>query len=367
MIKTQRADKPFLIATILLIVGGFLVFSSASLGLLTEGTDKFSQVTFSQIVLGLVGGTLAGLVAWKVDYRIWKKYALGVFAFALLVNLLLFIPGLGVSHGGAKRWIILEALSFQPSEFLKIGFIIYLAAWLANRKDHVSSFGNGLVPFFFILLIPTALLLLQPDTDTLAVIFLTGIAMFFAAGGRWRHVFLLLLGGVIGITLVAFMRPYVMERIQTFLDPSRDPLGSSYQIQQSLIAIGSGEVFGRGFGKSVQKFNYLPEPIGDSVFAVMAEEFGFVGSVSLIALFIFFAIRGFSIGAKAPDSFGGLLALGIVILIVLQSFVNIAAMLGVLPLTGIPLLFVSHGGTALFTTLAEVGIVLSISKYSKKN
>jgi cell division protein FtsW len=173
---------------------------------------------------------------------------------------------------------------------------------------------------------------------------------------------LLTVVGVIGITALALSRPYVMQRINTFFHPEANSQGSSYQIQQSLIAIGSGGIFGRGFGQSVQKFNFLPEPIGDSIFAVEAEEFGFVGAVLLVLLYVFFAVRGLKIASQTSDSFGRLLVVGIVIMIVAQAFVNIGAMLGVLPLSGITLPFVSHGGTSLFITLVEVGIILSVSK-----
>jgi cell division protein FtsW len=193
-----------------------------------------------------------------------------------------------------------------------------------------------------------------------------GFAMFIAAGAYVRDILVLIGAGLLGAAGLVMVRPYLMNRIMAFLDPNVDPLGSSYQIQQSLIAIGSGGPFGRGYGQSIQKFDYLPEPIGDSVFAVLAEEFGFFGSVLLISLFVFFAWRGLRIASKAPDHFSGLLVVGIVILIVSQSFINIASMLGVFPLTGLPLIFVSHGGSALFFTLLSVGIVLNISRYLKK-
>jgi cell division protein FtsW len=186
--------------------------------------------------------------------------------------------------------------------------------------------------------------------------------MFVTAGGRWRDVFIAGLIGIIFLAGLAYSRPYIFDRIETFIKPGEDLQGSSYQLNQSLIAIGSGQIFGRGFGQSVQKFNYLPEPIGDSIFAVAAEEWGFVGSTVLIFLFLAFAIRGLKIATWSSDIFGGLLATGIVILITVQSLVNIASMLGVFPLTGMPLLFVSHGGTALFFAMAEVGIILNISK-----
>ncbi len=204
--------------------------------------------------------------------------------------------------------------------------------------------------------------MLQPDTGSVLVIAVAGLAMFVTAGGRWRDVFIAGLIGIIFLAGLAYSRPYIFDRIETFIKPGEDLQGSSYQLNQSLIAIGSGQIFGRGFGQSVQKFNYLPEPIGDSIFAVAAEEWGFVGSTVLIFLFLAFAIRGLKIATWSSDIFGGLLATGIVILITVQSLVNIASMLGVFPLTGMPLLFVSHGGTALFFAMAEVGIILNISK-----
>jgi len=167
---------------------------------------------------------------------------------------------------------------------------------------------------------------------------------------------------VVGIVFLAFTRPYIMQRITTFFNPQADALGASYQIQQSLIAVGSGGIFGRGFGQSVQKFTYLPEPVGDSIFAVAAEEFGFVGSVFLLLIFVLFAMRGLKIASRTTNVFGRLVVVGIVIMIVFQAFVNIGAMLGVIPLSGITLPFVSHGGTSLFITLFEVGIILSISR-----
>jgi len=187
--------------------------------------------------------------------------------------------------------------------------------------------------------------------------------MYMIAGGKWRYLLAACTIGAAGLLFLISTKPYIHDRIATFLDPSSDALGSSYQIQQSLIAIGSGELFGRGFGQSIQKFGLLPEPIGDSIFAVAGEEFGFIGSIILVSLFLFFAHRGLRIATRAPDLYGGLVAVGIVILIISQSFLNISAMLGIIPLTGTALLFVSHGGTALLFSLIEVGIVLNISSF----
>jgi cell division protein FtsW len=193
----------------------------------------------------------------------------------------------------------------------------------------------------------------------------SGLCMYIVAGAKMRDLGIIVLIGVIGLAGLFATRPYIKERFMTFLNPAENSLGAGYQIQQSLIAIGSGQVFGKGFGQSIQKFNFLPEPIGDSIFAVAAEEFGFVGSITLIFLFIYFAMRGFKIAANVPDSFGMLLTVGLVVLIISQSFMNIAAMLGIIPLSGLPLLFVSHGGTALFFTLFAIGILFNISKHQK--
>lgn len=358
----KTVDKPLLISIIILVVAGFFIFSSASLGLLARDGARFSNVAFSQAFYGLFLGTILLIATLRIPLTFWRKNALWLFIASVVLTALVFVPGLGFEHGGAKRWIALGSFSFQPSEFLKIGFIIYIAAWLSSIKQNVKTFQYGFIPFIIVTGILGAVLLNQPDTDTFFVTFLAGLCMFLVGGARLKHIALIFLIAVVGFVMIAMMRPYLMERITTFLDPSQDSLGSSYQIQQSLIAIGSGGLTGKGFGQSVQKFSFLPEPIGDSIFAVAGEEFGFIGSVLIVAMFAFFAFRGLKIAGHTTDTFGGLMAVGIVILIVSQSFINIASMLNVFPLSGIPLPFVSHGGTALMMTLAEVGILLNISK-----
>lgn len=349
----------------MIVVGGFFIFSSASLGLLARGGAQFSSVAFSQLFFGIGLGTFALIALSNVSYRMYRPYATYIFAGALLLTLLVFVPGIGMEFGGATRWLSIGGFSFQPSEFLKLASIIFFAAWLSKARAHIGEYRQGLLPFGAFMGVIGLVLLAQPDTDTFLVIAVSGTAMYLAAGAKWRDI--AIMGGIlaVGVLLLALMRPYLMERFLTFLDPSADPQGSGYQIQQSLIAVGSGEWFGRGFGQSIQKFNYLPEPIGDSIFSVAAEEFGFVGSSLIVLAFVFFAFRGFRIAGKSPDLFGGLIVVGIVIMVVSQSFINIGSMLGVVPLTGMPLLFISHGGTALLFALAAVGIVLNISKYAK--
>lgn len=363
--RPTKADRFFLILILGLVVAGFFIFISASLGLLGKSGASFALVAVKQGTI-LLAGIVAMLVVASIPYRFWQKHALAILIISVLVTLLVFIPGLGLASGGAKRWILIPlgswSFSFQPAEFLKIGFIIYLAAWLTNIKDKVKDFTAGFLPFLIWLALPAIVLLLQPNTSMFAVILAASTGMFLVAGGKIRHLLLLALIGTIIVAGLVLTRPYVKSRIMTFINSERDVVGSSYQINQALIAIGSGGLMGRGFGQSVQKFNFLPEPIGDSVFAVMAEEFGLIGAGGLIILFLLFALWGLKIAARSQDTFGRLLTLGIVILIVAQSFVNIGAMLGLIPLTGAPLIFVSHGGSALLFALIEAGIILNISR-----
>lgn len=363
---SKRVDTLLLMIVLLLLIGGFFVFSSASLGLLARDGASFSSVAFNQIAFGIVGGGIAMLVLSQIYYRNWRQYAFYIFLATFALTLLVFVPALNYSHGGAQRWIEIAGFSLQPSEFLKIGFIIYMATWLSGMNAHIGTFVKGTLPFGGFVAMIGVVLLLQPDTDTFLIIAAAATAMFVVAGGRWRDVLIMGLIAVVLVGALALTRPYVKDRIMSFFDPSEDPLGSSYQMHQSLIAVGSGGFTGRGFGQSIQKFEYLPEPIGDSVFAVFAEEFGFLGSAALILLLASFAFRGYRLATHAQDQFGMLLTVGIVTLIVVQAFLNIAAMVGLAPMLGLPLPFVSHGGTALLATLAAVGIILNVSKYQKR-
>lgn len=362
----KSVDRTLLILILLLVVCGFFIFSSASLGLLAREGARFSSVAFNQIVFGIIGGGVAMFVASQIFYRNWRKYAFYIFIASMLLTLAVFIPGLGLEHGGARRWIQIAGFSFQPAEFLKIGFIVYMATWLSGVHKVINTFKQGTLPFIGITAAVGAVMLLQPDTDTFLIMGVAATAMFMVAGGSWRDMLLMFFAAVALLAVLAFTRPYVMDRFETFIHPSLDPQGKSWQIQQSLIAIGGGGLVGRGFGQSIQKFEYLPEPIGDSIFAIYSEEFGFIGSSLLVFLLAFFTFRGYKIASHATDLFGMLLVVGFMTLIVMQAFLNIAAMVALAPLMGLPLPFISHGGTALLATLASVGIVLNVSKYQKK-
>jgi cell division protein FtsW len=363
--RRHSVDRLFLLATILLVIVGFFIFSSAAMGLATRQAISYTTVIAKQFIVGfLVGGALLFILA-TINYKRWRHWALWLFGIAVLMCLAVFLPKIGFSYNGARRWIGIGQFSFQPSELLKFASVLYFAGWIATVKKNIGTFRYGALPLIVILAIIGVVLIKEPDTGTCAVLAASLLAMFISAGGRWRHVGLIILISLIVLASLVFLRPYLMQRILTFLHPSQNSLTAGYQIQQSLIAVGSGRVFGRGFGQSIQKFSFLPEPVGDSIFAVAAEEFGFVGSLVLIGLIIFFALRGYRIAVRANDSFASSLTVGFVTLIVLQSFVNIGAMLAVLPLTGIPLIFVSEGGTAMLFALAEVGIILNVSKNQK--
>ena len=361
----RPVDRIFLGIVIALLSGGFIVFLSASLGLLLREGARLSSIAGSQL-MGIGLGAALGYGASLVHYRAWRRFSPYLLLIATALTLLVFVPGVGVSHGGAYRWLDIAGFSFQPAEFLKIGFVLFFAAFLASAREKVQSLRYGLLPFLLLVAVAGAILLLQPDTDSFVILGFTLFVMLLVAGAPLRHLALAALIGSVLFAGLVFAKPYLKERVMTYLNPeAADSKGARWQIDQSLIAIGSGGSTGRGFGQSVQKFSYLPEPVGDSIFAVASEEFGFSGAILLIALFLAFLMRGLRIATHAPDSFSGLAALGTVILLSLSAFVNIASMLGLVPLSGLPLPFVSHGGTAMLIALCEVGIVLNISRYQK--
>lgn len=365
--KAKKFDRFFLIVVVLLITIGVAMFISASLGILAKNEKTFYSVLFSQLVLGLGGGLLGMYFCLKVDYKFWRKYSFFIFLASVALTAAVFIPGVGWSHQGAQRWIELGPISFQPVEFLKFGFVLYFAAWLSWAKSRVENFKFGILPLGVMLGVIALILFNQPDTKSFILISATGIVMLFLSGVPMRYIFGIIAGSALLLGTLVFFTPYLQARVKTFINPSSDPRGSSYQIQQSLIAIGSGGILGRGYGQSIQKFSYLPEPQGDSIFAVLGEELGFVGSVSVVFLYLLFALRGFRIASRSPDYFSRLLVIGIVIMITAQSFMNIASITGVFPLTGVPLPFMSHGGTSFMIDLMVVGIVLQISRFKKNS
>lgn len=300
-----------------------------------------------------------------IPYRFWRKLSLPLILLSFLSLAFLFLPQLSVVTGGARRWLHLGFITFQPAELLKLSFIIYLASWLDARRSQTATISYGMIPFAIMLAMVGIFLVMQPDIGTLGIIIATSIGMYYLGGGRAYQVATILSGILLCLFLLVQLAPYRLARVTVFLNPGHDPQGLGYHINQAFIAIATGGVAGLGFGKSIQKYNYLPEPMGDSIFAVAAEEFGFIGVTIIIAFFVFFFWRGLTVARRAPDIFGKLLASGISLSIMTQAFVNMAAISGLLPLTGIPLPFISYGGTSLAVSLAGVGILLNISRASK--
>lgn len=359
----RSADKPLLYITFLLLGGGLLILASSSMMLSQKNFGSPSYYLWHQLLLGGIPGVIALIVTAQIPYHTWRKFALPLMAVSFLLLALLFIPQLSYSFGGARRWLKLGPISIQPSEILKLGFITYLASWIDSRRQEVGSVSRGLIPFTLMLAIVGIFLIMQPDIGTLGIIVATAGLLYFLGGGKVNQIATIFILGLAILYFIIQAAPYRQDRIKTFLNPRLEPQGKSYQINQAFIALGSGGFLGSGFGRSLQKYNYLPEPMGDSIFAIFGEEVGFAGVTLLIAAFGFLFWRILYVARRAPDLFGKLLASGIGIGIVVQAFINMAAISGLMPLTGIPLPFISYGGTALIMTLASIGIVLNISKH----
>lgn len=364
MTKPHEPDYVLLAIVFLLTAFGLAMVASASL---VKGQDNFGDIYYyakHQFLYGVLPGLFLFFVAQNVYYRNWKKLVLPLLVLAVLALILVFIPALGFAHGGAKRWLVLGSLSFQPAEMMKLIFIAYLASWFVKKGEKIKDFKETVLPMMVMLGILGVLIMAQPNLGTLSIIVLAAFSLFFVAGGKISHIFFLAASLSAALFMLIHFGSYGMNRFIIYLYPEMDPQGIGYQINQAMLAIGSGGFWGMGFLQGRQKYNYLPEPYGDSIFAVLAEELGFVGVLFLTALFLAFAWRCFLIAKNAPDQFGRLLAAGISLTIILQFFINIGAISRFLPLTGIPLPFISYGGSSLIFTLVGAGIILNISKYA---
>ncbi len=361
-IRKRTIDKPFLYATCALFVAGFMILSSASIAISYKNYGSMTYYAFRQFVPGGIIAVAAFFICQFIPYRYWKHLALPLIIIAFILLALIFIPDFSYMAGGARRWFKIGPVNFQPSEILKFGFIIYLASWLDARRKEIRSISYGVIPFALMISIIGVFLMMQPDFGTFSLILFTAGIMYFLSGGKKSQMGGMLAFGSVALYFLIRLSSYRLTRLLVFFDPTHDIKGLGYQINQASIAIGSGGFWGLGFGRSLQKYNYLPEPITDSIFAIFSEEMGFIGAVSLAALFIFFFFRALHIAKKAPDIFGQLLAAGLAVSIMTQAFINMAAISGLLPLTGITLPFISYGGTSLVITMGMAGIILNISK-----
>ncbi len=363
----HQPDYILLILTGIIIFFGLLLLSSAtSVKGFQEQSDTYYFVK-QQITRGFLPGCLLFLLFIRIPYTYLKKLSWLWLALTIGLLILVFIPGLGVVFNGSRSWISLAGIRVQTSELAKLTFIIYLAIWLESKQKMIKDWQHTFLPFLIIVGLTGGLILLQPDLGTMLIFLMVAIIMFFVAGMRLSQ--LAVLGGLSGLMIAIMVKiaPYRLERLTTFLHPDFDTQGAGYQLKQALIAVGSGGIFGLGLGQSRQKFNYLPEVAADSIFAIIAEEWGFIFCIFLLLLFLFVCLRGLRIAKRAPDTFAKLLTTGIITWITVQSLVNIGAIIGILPLTGLPLPFISLGGSNLAVVMMALAIVINISKYTKSH
>jgi len=363
---SQKFNLTILILTAALVIFGLFMVTSAGMVISQERFGQSLYFAKHQIINGLLPGLILGFLAFIFPLRYLRRYALLIFVAGIILMILVYIPGIGAKYGGANRWIQIENFNFQPSELFKLAFVIYLAAFFEKtnemRKKHPIQ---GFLAFLAILAIIGLLIGLQPDIGTLGIFVLTAVAVYFLAKAPLTHIFTLAGLGFAGLVFLVKIFPHAMQRVQVLFNPDAAPKSIGYQMDQSLIALGSGGVFGQGLAQGKQKFLYLPQPAGDSIAAVVGEELGFLGLMALVSVFLAFAFHGLKIARYAPDEFLRFLAAGITCLIVIQAFINILAIIGLIPLTGVTLPFISYGGTSLAISLVGVGILLNISKYSK--
>jgi len=357
-----RADRVFLFYIALIVVFGLVALMSASTPV---GFSKFNDAYFfikRQVAFGLIPGLLLFFIFAKIDYRHWHKLIWVLYGISIILLILVFVPHLGVTINNSRSWLGIFGINFQPSELAKLASIIMLAHLLTAKKHQWNDWQTSLLPILAILAPAFLLILAQPDVGTLSILVVTIFIMLYLGKVPGRYLLILSLLGIVAFIGLVIAAPYRAKRLTTFLYPELDPKGVGYQMNQAFLAVGSGGFWGLGFGHSRQKFQYLPEVSSDSIYAVIAEENGFLISVGLVILILLIAWRGFKIAKATPDEFSCLLVSGIMVWLVWQSFLNIGAMVGALPLTGVPLPFISHGGSALTVALAAVGIVANVSK-----
>lgn len=363
MIESRKAHVFFKVTLGLLIVLGLVMLASAGI---VEGQKKFGSSYYfliHQLFYGLLPGLALFFIASRIRTSTWKKLSFPILLCAIALLILVFVPGFGFGLKGASRWMHVGPISIQPAEFLKLALILYLAAWFSSRNSHSgTSNAYALVPFFLVLGFIAILLVKQPDFGTLGIILLISVGLYFFSGAKLIHFFALMIIFALLIGSLSVLAPYRFNRIKAFLNPQEDKQGTSYHINQALIGIGSGGVFGLGLGKSKQKLNYLPEPVGDSIFAIIVEELGLVGGIAFIALFVALAAALLMIAKNAPDPFSKLFVLGVCLWVTIQAFINIGAITGLMPLTGVPLPFVSFGSSSFVSLLSAMGIVSGIAR-----
>lgn len=362
--KRNTPDFILLIVTLtLLTVGLIMVYSASAVWADYKFEDSFFFAKRQMLFAGV--GIVAMFFIMNVNYWTWRTFAKMIIIICFVMLVLVLIPGVGNVRNGSRSWIGVGAFSIQPSEFMKLAMIVFLAKYLSERQKVITSFKKGLIPSLGLVFLAFGMIMLQPDLGTGTVMVGTSVVMIFVSGARIAHFGALGLIGIAGFVGLVISAPYRMKRITSFLDPWSDPLGSGFQMIQSLFAIGPGGLFGLGLGESRQKFFYLPEPQTDFIFAILAEELGFIGGSFVLLLFALLLWRGIRISLGAPDLFGSFLAVGIIAMIAIQVMINVGVVTGLMPVTGITLPFLSYGGSSLTLMLMAVGVLLNISRYAR--
>ncbi len=370
--QRERHEPDYMLmaaAVALSALGILMVYSSTGWEARVEGGSVFDAVS-EQLAWGLLGG-LVLIFLMRIDYRYWRTFSILGIAISIVLLVLVVGPSIPpllqpLEINGATRWLKIGGMpSFQPTEIAKLALVIFLAHWLSKKGAKVGSFRGGLVPFVLLVAVFAGLILLEPDLGTTGVVVLTAFTMFFVAGGSIWQLALMVPPGIAAVAAVVMMKPYMLQRVTIFMDPFADSAGAGYQTVRGLYSLAYGGITGKGLGFSQQPSGWsVPAAENDFIFAVVGQEFGFLGGLVVIGLFLILAWRGIRVALNAPDTFGGLLALGITAWLVFQAFINIAVVVSLIPMTGMPLPFLSKGGTSLVVVLAAVGILLSISRES---
>lgn len=351
----------FISITVLSLFGLLMVYSSSYIWAEYKYNDPYKYLKSQGLFLIL--GIITMLIVSKIDYKKYYKYSSKIFsACFILIILVLFI---GTERNGSKSWFGIGSFGIQPSEFMKLAMIIFTSKYLYNNKKDIGNIKKGVLPILGLTLIIFILIMLQPDFGTGIILVMGVIGLLFVGGVDLKFFLKIAVLGILGIIGLIIAAPYRLKRILSFLNPWTDPLGSGFQIIQSLYAIGPGGLFGFGLGSSRQKHFYLPEPQTDFIFSIISEEFGFMGVLIVSSLFIFIIYKSIKIALKCEDLFGKYLAFGIVFILAFQATLNLSVVIGLLPVTGVTLPFLSYGGSSLLITLASMGIILNISKQNK--
>ena len=357
----KKINKTLLISVIILsLLGLLMIYSSSNIWAEYKFHDQFKYLK-SQSLFLLIGYAIIFFIS-KIDYQIYYKYSNLILIICLILLILVLIPGIGSIRNGSRSWFGIGSLGIQPSEFAKLGLIIFTSKYLYNNK--IKDIKTSILPILLILIIFFGLIMLQPDLGTGVILTMTIISMLFISGINLSFFIKLGIIGLIGFIVLIIIAPYRIERITSFLNPWKDPLGSGFQIIQSMYAIGPGGLLGMGLGNSIQKHFYLPEPQTDFIFSIISEELGFIGATFIIILFIIIIKRGIDISLKQSNKFAKYLSFGITFSIAFQTILNLMVVVGLIPVTGVTLPFISYGGSSLLISMTYIGILLNISKYN---